>query len=192
MNAISRASAKRFRIVISGLTARLPEGRQINRIALADRSHPTVVQGLSLDSGKLLDCVEGFDVIMLDSDAARRLPAESLDVLISRLEPGGLIAIRGRASLFRFPRSFRLRRVDDTGTNPFLRGLPRSEATFQQARLHVARLRVRVSRLTSEEWVIGSRDPLRDDRFRDQIGRVATDYLRLVGPIVAGIHLPGS
>ncbi len=191
MNAISRASAKRFQIVISGLTALLPEGRQINRIALADRSHPTAVQGLSLDSGKLQDCVEGFDVIILDSDAARRLPAESLDVLISRLELGGLIAIRGRASLFALPQNFRLRRVDDAGTNPFLRGLPRAEATLQQARLHVARLRVRVSGLRNEEWVVGSREPFRDDRFRDQIGRVATDYLRVVGPVLAGVHLPG-
>lgn len=192
MNAISKASAKRFQTVISGLTALLPEGRQITRVALADRNHPAAVKGLSLDSGKLLDCVEGFDVIMLDSDAARRLPAESLDVLISRLERGGLIAIRRRASLFALPRSFRLRRVDDTGTNPFLRGLPRSEAALQQARLHVARLRVRVSRLRSEEWVIGSRNPFRDDRFRDQIGRVATDYLRIIGPIMAGIHLPAG
>ena len=41
-----------------------------------------------------------------------------------------------------------------------------------------------------ESWVIGSPAPLGDTRYRDQIGRVATDYLRAVGPIIAGAHIP--
>ena len=191
MNAISSASAKRFQAVISGLATLLPLDRRIVRVALADRKRPTAVQGVSLDTGKLLDCVGGFDVILLDSDAARRLPADSLGVLASLLEHDGLIAIRMRFTLFASSRSFRLRRADDTGTNPFLRGVPRSEATLQQARFHSAMLQVKVGRFKTQAWLVGSRAPLRDDRFRDHIGRVATDYLKVVGSVVAAVHLPG-
>lgn len=191
MDFISASSFKRFQTVISGLNCLRPEGQKIARVALADRQQPTVVRGLSVETRRLLDNADEFDLIVLDSDAARRLPSESFNGLAARLDVGGMIAIREQTAFFPFGRGFQLRRTDDAGANPFLRGLPRSEAAIRGARLYTKRLKVRLGRFQTEHWLIGSREPLQDTRFRDQIGRVAPDYLRGVGPVIASVNLLG-
>lgn len=191
MQPISSASTKRFRALIADVAAVSGMSRPAGLIALADRLRPTAVYRLDLDTGCLSTEGSTYDIIILDSAAARRLSTDGIGVLKTFLGPEGVIAIRRPQSWTGAVRRFFRRRGDDVSPNPFLRGLPRSGAAFLQARLHVVELRVRINVLQRECWVIGSPAPLGDTRYRDQIGRVATDYLRVVGPILAGTHLPG-
>lgn len=191
MKAISQISAKRFRALVAGVAAATDTVRPTRRIALADRHQPTSVLRLDLDTGGLTDEDGTYDLLVLDSEGARRLSPEGIDTLKSRLGPDGVIAIRHRPSWTRTLRRLFRRRADDVSGSRFIRGLPRVEAALLQSRLYVGQLDVRIDRFHKENWVIGSPAPLRDSRYRDQIGRVATDYLRVVGPILAGGTFPG-
>lgn len=190
MTGISEGSAKRFRALIGAVSAVAATVQSGSRFALADRVTPTKVHCLNLDSRSLGRGQSTYDVIILDSEASRRLSTAVVGDLLARLRPDGVIAIRHRPRLMDVLRSLFRRRTDDGGPNPFLRGLPRSGAALLKARLYVRELKVRVDDRHYETWVIGSPAPLGDTRYRDQIGRVATDYLRAVGPIIAGAHLP--
>lgn len=191
MQVISPFSSRRFRALIASLDAFAGTPRPARRVALADRQQPTVVYGLDLDTGRPSTEGSPYDIIILDSDAARRLSTDEIGVLQTILSPAGVIAIRRPPSWAGAVGRFIRRRGDDVGPNPFLRGRPRSAAVFLPARLYVLEVSVRINAFHRECWMIGSPAPLGDTRYRDQIGRVATDYLRVVGPILAGTNLPG-
>ena len=186
MKAISLGSAKRFRALVAGVAAASDTVRSTGLIALADRHQPTSVLRLDLSTGGLTDQHGTFDVLVLDSEAALRLSLEGIDTLKGRLNPQGIIAIRHRSSWARTVRRLFRRRADDVSGSGFFRGLPRAEAALLQSRLYVGQLDVRISAFRKDNWMIGSLAPLRDSRYRDQIGRVATDYLRMVGPLAVG------
>lgn len=71
-----------------------------------------------------------------------------------------------------------------------MRGWPRAGAALLQTRLYVRELNVHTG-VTNGSWVIGSPALIGYTRCRDQFGRVATDYYRAVGTIIAGAYLPG-
>lgn len=190
MQGVSRSSAARFRALVTEVSAVANSGRTDGRVALADRLRPTAVHQLDLDTGHLSTGEAAYDVIILDSDAARRLSADDVRMLNTLLRPDGVIAIRLQSPWARTLHRLFRRREHDMHPTPFLRGLPRSGAALLQARLYVRELTVRTG-AAKDSWVIGSPAPVGDNRYRDQIGRVATDYLRALGPIIAGAHLPG-
>jgi len=190
MTGISQTSTKRFQALIETVSKIAKTVRPDSRVALADRSSPTVVQRLDLDTGTLSKGEASYDVVILDSEASRRLSTADVADLMQRLSEEGVIAIRLRPSLMPVLRKLFPRRRDDVGQDPFLRGLPRSGAALLGSRLYVRELKVRAHHKHVESWLIGSPAPLGDTRYRDQIGRVATDYLRVVGPIIAGAHIP--
>ena len=185
MHGVSRASTNRFRALVAGVAEVVKAVHPDSRVALADRLQPTALRRLDLDTGQLSAGDATYDVIILDSDAACRLSADEIGLLKSRLGPDGVIAIRHRPTWARTLRRLFRRRADDVSQNAFLRGLPRSGAALLQARLYVRELNVRIGATHKDSWVIGSPAPVGDTRYRDQIGRVATDYLRAVGPIIA-------
>ncbi|EKY29764.1 hypothetical protein [Brevundimonas sp.] len=190
MTEISETSTRRFQALIATVSEVAKTVRADSRVALADRSSPTVVHRLDLDTGTLSGGEATYDVVILDSESSRRLSTAEVADLLQRLSAEGVIAIRLRPSLTRALRKLFRRRRDDVGQDPFLRGLPRSGAALLASRLYVRELKVRDHHKQVESWVIGSPAPLGDTRYRDQIGRVATDYLRAVGPIIAGAHIP--
>jgi hypothetical protein len=188
MTAISETSTRRFQALIATISELAKTVRPDSHVALADRSSPTVVQ--RLDTGTLSGGEATYDVVILDSEASRRLSTADVADLFQRLSAEGVIAIHLRPSLMPVLRKLFRRRSDDVGQDPFLRGLPRSEAALLASRLCVRQLKVHARPRHVERWVIGSAAPLVDTRYRDQIGRVATDYLRAVGPIIGGGHIP--
>ncbi|PZU01425.1 hypothetical protein [Brevundimonas sp.] len=190
MTAISETSTRRFQALIATISELAKTVRPDSHVALADRSSPTVVQRLDLDTGTLSGGEATYDVVILDSEASRRLSTADVADLFQRLSAEGVIAIHLRPSLMPVLRKLFRRRSDDVGQDPFLRGLPRSEAALLASRLCVRQLKVHARPRHVERWVIGSAAPLVDTRYRDQIGRVATDYLRAVGPIIGGGHIP--
>ena len=186
MTEISETSARKFQALIATVSEVAKTVLADSRVSLADRSSPTVVQRLDLDTGNLSGGEATYDVVILDSEASRRLSTAEVADLLQRLSAEGVIAIRLRPSLTQVLRKLFRRRSDDVGQDLFLRGLPRSGAALLASRLYVRELKVRAHHKQVESWVIGSPAPLADTRYRDQIGRVATDYLRAVGPLVPG------
>lgn len=152
MQGISRASITRFRALVAGVAEVVKTVHPESRVALADRLQPTALQRLDLETGKLSAGDATYDVIILDSDAARRLSTDDIGLLKSRLGPDGVIAIRHRPSWGRTLRRLFRRRADDVSQNAFLRGLPRSGAAVLQTRLYVRELNVRIGATHKDGW----------------------------------------
>lgn len=140
MQPISSASTRRFRALIADVAAVSGTPRPARVIALADRLQRTAVYRLDLDTGCLSTEGSTYDIIILDSAAARRLSTDGIGVLQTFFGPEGVIAIRRPQSWTGAVRRVLRRRGDDVSPNPFLRGLPRSGAAFLRARLYVVEL----------------------------------------------------
>lgn len=177
MSALSVTSARRFRTLTSRLATEVSSADLPLKVGLANWSCPAQIHTLDLDSRELRDEEDRYDLIILDSDAARRINAESYAAIAQMLQPRGAIAVRQRTGWRLAWNRWLRRRQEDVSGKPFFAGLSRSEAALLEARLHVVRLKVG-NPLKAEQWVVGSRVSLLDNRFRDQIGRVATNYLR--------------
>lgn len=191
MKPISSTSKKRFGDLASRLAAEAAGFDRTMKVALADRYRPTEIKSLDLGTGALIAADDLYDLIILDSEPARRLEADGFRTLAKLLQPAGMIAVRQRSTWLSVWRRFALRRQDDLNGTRFSRGMPRSKAALQSSGFHFANITTKGA-LGAEQWLVASRAPLFDTRFRDQIGRVATDYLRLIGPIAVAGHLPGG
>ena len=81
MTGISQTSTKRFQALIETVSKIAKTVRPDSRVALADRSSPTVVQRLDLDTGTLSKGEASYDVVILDSEASRRLSSLAIGCL---------------------------------------------------------------------------------------------------------------
>lgn len=112
--------------------------------------------------------------------------------LKARLAPDGLILLRRRTRLAWLLGRLMSRRREDAVRGVFGAGHDRREAALRRASLYLTPLVMSLG-ATKEAWLVASTAPLDDNRFRDQIGRVATDYLRTLAPVTVGLvtTLPG-
>ena len=183
---LSTGSAARFRRLSERLQVEggVKAGVIPNSVALANRRSPAVLVPLHLPTGKPTVPATAYDLIVVDLESPAQVRAEHVRAWKEALAANGVIAIRMRANLLSRVRSMLRRRRRDREDSLFVRGLPRSEAAVRMAGLYVGRLSV-TNDGKREEWVIASGAPWGDRRFRDTIGRVATDYLRSFWPVAA-------
>lgn len=182
---LSRRSLRRFTTVVNAVTSLQSTEAAQGSIALADRQSASLLRRLDLDSGALCHADQTqHDFVILDGRAARDLSRAAAVALKARLAEQGVIAVHAPHTLLsRLASSLRRRSTDAAGYRP-LRGVSRSEAALVEAGLYVEAISIR-SGWRTERWLVASTAPANDRRFRDSIGRVATDYLN-VAAIVAG------
>lgn len=188
---LSPNSIDRYRAVISAAQAACQEGVRIATVGLLDRKNEGRLAALDLGSGELRPSeFESFDVVVVDRSTTTSSGEPDFPAIKGRLTPGGIILLRRRSWLARWVGRLLSRRADDADGGPFGRGHDRREAALRRSSLYIAPLEV-VSGSRNEPWLMASTAPVVDTLFRDQIGRVATDYLRTVGPIIASGNLLG-
>lgn len=187
---LSHGSVQRYRSVISAAQAACRLDQTVTTVGLIDRKNEGRLATLDLHRGTLqpseIDC---FNVIVVDQSRNRLGGEPDFLALKGRLKPDGVILLQRRTWLTRLVGRFLSRRRDDTIGRSFGRGHDRREAALRRASLYIVPFQALGSK--DEAWLIASPTPIGDTRFRDQIGRVATDYLRSAGPIIAGSHLLG-
>lgn len=183
---LSSKSAERFRRLGEQLQAEGGSKASLASFALADRRSPDILLPLDLSTGEQTAPASAYDLIVVDLSAPGQVQVEQVRAWKKALANDGVIAIRRRLTLMSWLRSMLRRRRHDREDSLFVRGLARSEAAVRMAGLYVVRLNVEIHG-RREEWVIGSAAPWADRRFRDTIGRVATDYLRSIWPVAAAV-----
>jgi len=149
---------------------RTPPGR----VGLLDRKNNDALALLDLETGELrLSQKDAHDVIVVEQPRHRYSQEPDFLVLKAQLALEGLILLRRRTRLTRLLSH----RREDAARGVFGAGHDRREAVLRRASLYLTPLLVSLGP-SREAWLMASTAQLDDDRFRDQIGRVATDYLR--------------
>lgn len=177
----------RYRAVVGTATAFARRRTPPGRVGLLDRKNDDALALLDLDSGELRPSAdEACDIILVEQPRHRYRQEPDFLSLKSRLAPDGLILLRRRTRLAWLLGRLMSRRQDDTERGVFGAGHDRREAALRRASLYMTPLRVSLASL-KEAWLVASTVPFDDNRLRDQIGRVATDYLRSLVPVTVGL-----
>ena len=190
---LSAASMARYRAVVDTATVFARRRTPPDRVGLLDRKNDDALALLDLDSGELRPSPdEACDIILVEQPRYRYLQEPDFLGLKSRLAPDGLILLRRRTRVAWLLGRLMSRRQEDAACSAFGAGHDRREAALRRASLYMTPLRVALG-ASKEAWLLASTTPLADHRFRDQIGRVATDYLRTLAPVTVGLGtgLPG-
>lgn len=184
---LSGKSMDRYRAVAAAAALQLGRGGVIDRVGLIDRKSHNTLAGLDLNSGELgpatWDC---YDIIFVEQPRPGDRKDLDFTQMKTKLDQSGVILLKRKRF---FPRWFgRLlsRRRDDAESAAFGRGHDRREAALRRASLYLTSLTTMVGP-NKEEWLVASATPFLDQQFRDQIGRVAADYLRILPPIGIGL-----
>ena len=188
---LSQRSVERYRSVITAAKTTYQKCQTVTTVGLIDRKNEDRLAALDLRNGALRSSeIHCFDVIVVDQCRNRSSADPDFITLKGRLAPQGVILLQRRTWFTRLMGGFLSRRLDDEEDGLFGRGHDRREAALRRSALYLAPFEVK-SGSKNEAWLIASPEPIADTRIRDQIGRVATDYLRAVGPVIAGGHLLG-
>lgn len=175
---LSASSTARFLAVIAAVSGQPPTENPGLKVALLDGDHDDALAALDLDKREIRPSAsEVFDFIFVEQ--RRSGHRRDLDFLAfkSRLSPDGAILLRRRGGRARWWGRLRSRRRDDNMQGVFGGGHDRREAALRRASLYLTTVSIGVGS-GQEEWLVATTHPRSDDRYRDQIGRVATDYLR--------------
>lgn len=184
---LSAASMARYRAVIDAATVFARRRTPPGHVGLLDRKNDDALALLDLHSGELRPSPdEACDIILVEQPRDRSQQEPDFLCLKSQLAPNGLILLRRRPRLAWLLGRLMSRRREDAARGVFGAGQDRREAALRRASLYMTPLRVSLG-ASKEAWLVASTVPLDDDRFRDQIGRVATDYLRSLAPVTVGL-----
>ena len=156
------------------------------RAGLVDRKNGNALARLDLATGVILPSAGPFDIVIVEQPRmGDRNDPDFIDMK-ARLKPDGVIVLKRGRFISRWVGRLLLRRRDDRQGVVFGAGRDRREAALRRASLYLREVAATTAR-GRETWLVASTSPVKDERFRDQIGRVATDYLRTVPPITIAV-----
>lgn len=183
---LSIGSVARYRAVIEAVERQRRSDHVADTIGLLDRKNDDALAFLDTVSRELrISEVELFDIILVEQPRGHRREPDFI-ALKARLATQGLILLRRRTRLSRWCGRLLARRRDDGTRSAFGTGHDRREAALRRAGLYLSPLRLPTAN-GNEQWLVASTAPLDDNRFRDQIGRVAMNYLRSLTPVTVGL-----
>lgn len=166
----------RYRAVVEQAVERQRRSDDAAAIGLLDRKNDDALALLDMTNRELRRAdFEVFDVILVEQPRGRRREPD-FSALKARLAPEGLILLRRQTRLSRWWGRLLARRRDDRVRSVFGVGHDRREAALRRAGLYLNLLRLQAPS-GNEEWLVASTAPFDDNRYRDPIGRVPTNYL---------------
>lgn len=187
---LSPGSLERYRAVVRHVATQFGAawaGKMTVRIGLVDRKNRNAVALLDLADGSVrLPTSEMFDLIFVEQARPGDRNDPDFIQMKTRLEPDGVILLKRGRIIFRWLGHLLSRRREDAEGRPFGRGHDRREAALRRASLYLMPITTTVG-CGKEKWLVASTSPIEDQRFRDQIGRVATDYPRALTPVTIGV-----
>lgn len=184
---LSTGSLERYRALIAAVCVQQSMSTDAITVALLDRKQNDRLVLLNLDTGCIATSApERVDIVIVEQSMGRSSIAPNFQAIKSCLSANGAIALRRRSLLARLVGRVFSRRKDDSGPLIYGRGLDRREAALRRAGLYTAVLNSSSEKRGQEQWLLASTSVSNDRRYRDKIGRVAADYLRVVGPIMIG------
>lgn len=179
MGLLSLRTRMRLSWAVATALASVAEPPAGTRIGLIDARVANGLAIIDLEGGTIDEAGGGlFDIIVVAARRREDRGEPDFTRLKTRLDQRGFILLRRRESWRRLWGRLRSRRIEDRGSLQFGAGQERREAALRKAGLYLTELTVVPGSGKRDHWILASIRPLEDHRFRDHIGRVATDYLR--------------
>ena len=192
MKPLSRRSTARYAALVQQLAKMRPGSKGGAKVAFVDRHDPQDLWLCDLATGRLSPATAEAEIIIAERFRDGLTADLDIAVIKANLATGGVLLVRRSSLLSRFTGLLMGRRDEDRKPSVYGRGHDRREAAIRRAGLYLTAMTFVYGARRPEKWLVASTSPIRDMRVRDSIGRVATDYLRTVGPVIVGtgLHLP--